>query len=250
MKKLLLLSTLIAFGFMVSAQIIYPQSKSEVKKYVPEYKMIEPASTGGQVPYRVGSSALLGKAGNLFTIIAGESNMIDYNADLNTLVFIHRNDNSVNGGDIGMYRYDISTDGGKTWALDRGVLNPTSDALLKRGRYPQVTIHNPAANTDPNNAHLVYAGTYHDGTNWTGIMSGVEKLDETGTTETLSDMTIQAFGGNTSIFTSLVPGKPGTYWTISKHTRQTFSSSKDSVSGFIIGTGTFSGTDVVWTYES
>ena len=96
-------------------------------------------SKSGGIPYSVpvvpaGKSnaasingVILGSSGNLYTIISSESNMVAANQDLNTIVFIHRNDPDFFGGDVGMYRFDVSMDGGATWSSNNGVLNPSAN---------------------------------------------------------------------------------------------------------------------------
>ena len=97
---------------------------------------------------RAVTTTQLGSAGNLFTILAGEVNRIAVNNDLNTVVFIHRTNPddfpNLPNDNVGQYRYDISTDGGATWSLDHGVLNPSGNQQTLAGRYPNTVIHNPA----------------------------------------------------------------------------------------------------------
>ncbi len=257
MKRILLLTTLIAFVYMVTAQTTFPKVKNSDARKLQTTNLVESgiqSSSGTHVPYRGGNTVALGTAGNLFTILNGESNMIDYDPALNSLIFIHRTDPTIHLPDnVGQYRYDLSTDGGLSWTIDHGILNPSGDANMLNGRFPQATFYNPIGNTDPNNAYIVYSGTYHTGSPngaWVGTFTGVEKLDGTGQTETINDTRAMPIGGNTIIGGALVPGKPGTFWTINKHTRLTFTSNVDSVTGLLIGEGTFTGADVSWTYDT
>src|SRR4051812_17094154 len=44
--------------------------------------------------------------------------------NLNTVIFTHRHNSNVFGGNSGNFRYDLSTNGGGTWNSNVGVLNP------------------------------------------------------------------------------------------------------------------------------
>jgi len=94
-------------------------------------------NTGSQ---RAVSVETLGTAGNLFTIINGEVKSICADDDLNTVVFAHRTnpDDTLPfpNENVGMYRYDVSYDGGATWTNDIGVLNPSASQDTLAGRYP------------------------------------------------------------------------------------------------------------------
>src|SRR4051812_12440291 len=81
-----------------------------------------------------------GSAANMLTIIGNNQNPIAADKNLNTIVFVHRNNNNVFGGNSGQLRYDISTNGGGSWTSNQGVLNPSTNSLA---RYPNVVIHNP-----------------------------------------------------------------------------------------------------------
>lgn len=125
----------------------------------------------------------LGSSGNWYTIIRGESNMISADNDLNSIVFIHRNDpNTLSEGNVSHYRLDISNDGGQSFNVNLGPLNPTGQATESatgvpnsRHRYPQARIMNPAGNTDPSTAYLFYCGATHNqegDSPWDGTVSG------------------------------------------------------------------------------
>lgn len=98
----------------------------------------------------------IGRASNLFTSIREEQNQVIANQDLNTIAFIHRQDVTLHGGGSAwnsILRYDISTDGGKTFTADVGMLNWD---LHNRTRNPQAAIYNPAGNNDPDSAKLIW----------------------------------------------------------------------------------------------
>src|SRR5206468_3344783 len=98
----------------------------------------------------------LGSASNIISIFSNRPNQIVVDNDLNTVIFIHRNDASIFGGISGYLRYDISTDNGNTWAVNQGVLNPNAVQGTNAGRYPQVGLYNPPGNPSIANAKLIY----------------------------------------------------------------------------------------------
>ncbi|MFA7273062.1 MAG: PKD domain-containing protein [Crocinitomicaceae bacterium] len=150
----------------------------------------------------------LGSASNLYTIGITESSAIAVDNDLNTVVFIHRNDAGAFGGHSGNLRYDISTDNGLNWTNNIGPVNPASVNGLNGARYPNVGIYNPAGNTNPNNAYLAYCAATTQSVSWSSHVTGVRKLDGTGNTEHYN----QALLSSTYIPRSMCKGVPGTFW--------------------------------------
>src|SRR5688500_12514870 len=73
-----------------------------------------------------GSPISGGSATNMFTLIDNGTSSIAANKALNTITFIHRNNAATFGGSSGNLRFDYSTDGGTTWTLDQGVINPVN----------------------------------------------------------------------------------------------------------------------------
>ncbi|MGJ8661095.1 MAG: PKD domain-containing protein, partial [Bacteroidota bacterium] len=182
----------------------------------------------------------LGGASNMYSIGIVESNTIAVDNDLNTVLFVHRNDDIQFGGHSGQLRYDISTDNGINWNRNQGVLNPNSVNGTNAARYPNVGIYNPAGNTIPNNAYLSYLAPTVAAT-WSAHVSGVRKLDGTGNTENYN----QAMLSYTYIPRSMCKGAPGTYWAV------------DAVyngaifTGYRILKGVWNGTnDVVWSQNA
>ncbi len=162
------------------------------------------------------NSVQIGTSSNVYTFIRGESNQIIVNQDLNTVIFIHRNDASVFGGESAQFRYDISTNGGISWTTDIGVLNPsgTNAPGGPAGRYPQVAIYNPIGNTDPDSSYLTYLSAYHSaGVNpdiWDGTITGVARLDGASTTWTETNTLLN--GGDVLIPNGFCKGASGVYW--------------------------------------
>jgi len=155
------------------------------------------------------STDIVGSASNMYSIGLGESSAIAVNNDLNTVLFIHRNNDGLFGGHSGQLRYDISTNDGVSWTSNLGILNPLSVNGTNAARYPNVAIHNPVGNTIPNNAYLTYLAPTVAAT-WASHVSGVRKLDGTGNTENYNQASIT----NTLIPRSVCKGAPGIYWGI------------------------------------
>ncbi len=178
---------------------------------------------GGNQPQqgsgRAVNSQLIGTSGNAFGTLSSEVNNLDIINELNTVVFIHRNDPATNGQTTSQYRYAISTNGGQTFTTQVGPLNPSATGIAGgvNARYPNCVIRNPAGNTNINNAWLVYLGSWHNGNGtgneiWEGITTGVSKLDGalTGATEH-NDIVNNS---NVTITYSLCRGLPGEYWAV------------------------------------
>lgn len=172
------------------------------------------SSTGGS---RAVTTTTLGSAGNMFTILDGSINRVAANNAINSVVFIHRADPTVfPSTNVGQYQYDLSTDGGATWATNFGVLNPSGNNQTTAGRYPNVTIHNPQGNTTAANAFLGYFGSWlpfaATGSDWDGYFSGVAQLNNQSSTFT---ETISA-PNNSEVYIArgLCNGIPGVFWNV------------------------------------
>lgn len=156
-----------------------------------------------------GTPYTLGSAFNSLTHIKNSTNPVAVDKNLNTVVYLHRHNPNVFGGNSGNLRYDISTTGGTSWSTNVGVLNPVSSSYA---RYPNVAIYNPTGNTNPQNAYVGYiAATINTGTSaWNGNVTGVRQLNGSGNTEFYN----QPSGGGNLIPTSMVKGAPGTFWAV------------------------------------
>lgn len=102
-------------------------------------------------PIQIGSSA------NLFSVLLNGQNQVSYDQDLNTVTFVHRNYQG-NGTNSGTLNFDISTNGGFSWSIDRGPFNPNYTAnapTIGACRYPSASIYNPVGNTDTTKAYIV-----------------------------------------------------------------------------------------------
>jgi|GEM_PF-240904 hypothetical protein len=154
------------------------------------------------------SPIALGSANNVYTIMSTDQNQVVADNDLGTVAFIHRNNATAFGGSSGNLRYDISVDGGATFTNDVGPINPL---LTRPARYPNVTIHNPAGNTNPSAAKIVgYAATLNSAPDWDGHLAVTADLGSnppTNNTENYVNLTSGSY-----IPWSLNAGLPGEYW--------------------------------------
>jgi hypothetical protein len=184
-----------------------------------------------------GSPTYVGTATNMFTLIRNGTSSIAASKTLNTIAFIHRNNVSSFGGSSGNLRFDYSTDGGVTWTLNQGIINPVNSSYA---RYPNITIYNPSANTNTANAYISYmAPTINSVSSaWNGEVTGVSQLNASGVTETYNQNGI----GTTWQAGSLVNGAPGVFWAMDAVV-------PSSLTGFNVYKGTWNSTssDIVWS---
>jgi hypothetical protein len=189
------------------------------------------------------TSSTVGSSSNSYTNSFGATNSVAVDKDLNSVVFIHRNNTAVYGGDSGELRYDISTDGGNSWTSDLGVLNASNGATTP-ARFPQACIYNPTGNTNPINAYLSYfAVNLGSNGSWDGAVNGVRKLNGTGNTENYNQA-----GAINAIPTSMVKGAPGVFWSIvPSYNGNIFMGAKVSSIKILKGTWNNSTQDVQWS---
>ncbi len=177
---------------------------------------MQPHSTpvGGS---RAVTSTTLGSSSSIYSILDGAVNRVAANNATNAVVFIHRSNPSVFPTiNSAQYQYDLSTDGGATWATNFGPLNPTSSNTGNAARYPNVTIHNPQGNTTAANAYLGYFGSFipfsSTGADWDGYFSGVARLNNQSSTFTETVSTPN--NSNVYIARGLCNGTPGVFWNV------------------------------------
>jgi hypothetical protein len=182
------------------------------------------------------TSTLIGSATNMFTHIRNSTNPVAADRNLNTIVFAHRNNSGIFGGNSGQLRYDVSTNAGATWSLDIGVLNPLTTNL---GRYPNVTIYNPSLNINPASAYVAYmAATISSVSSaWNGLVTGATALGTAAGTENYN----QPAPPPQLIPHSVVKGAPGVFWAADILYNGTYN-------GFVIYKGVWSNgaSDIVW----
>lgn len=193
--------------------------------------------SGSMLYSQCATTAAGGSASNMFTQIRNSTNPVVADKNLNTVVFIHRNNAGAYGGNSGHLRYDVSVNGGLTWTNDQGVLNPVNSNLA---RYPNITIHNPTANVNPANAYISYMAATINSVNstWNGLVSGVRQLSGAGNTENYNQPVLSP----QLIPHSTVKGAPGVYWAIDA----LFNGA--TITGFAIYKGTWNpgSNDIVW----
>jgi hypothetical protein len=174
----------------------------------------------------------------MYTQIRNSTNPVAADKNLNTVVFIHRNNAGAFGGNSGHLRYDVSVNGGLSWTNDQGLLNPVNSSLA---RYPNVTIHNPSANINPANAYIGYMAATINSLNstWNGVVSGVRQLSGAGNTENYNQPVLNP----QLIPHSIVKGAPGVYWSIDA----LFNGS--TITGFAVYKGVWNtlSNDIVWS---
>lgn len=101
----------------------------------------------------------IGTAYNLFTILLDGQNQVSYHPDINSVSFVHRQNNGTSGGSGGV-SFDLSTDGGATWSSNT-ILTPDYNAgssPVTGNRYPSAALYNIPGNTDPDLAFIVANG--------------------------------------------------------------------------------------------
>ncbi len=233
MRSACIFILMLGMSFMLNAQtnnVVHYKMK-DLQSLREDYRNPNPAplhqthsflkkQLNGNLPLSGGSRAVttvpIGSAGNLYTILAGEINRIAANNDLNTVVFIHRSDPTFFPNDnIGQYRYDVSENGGASWTLNQGVLNPKGNQQTLAGRFPNAAIYNPTGNTNPDNAYLSYLGTwlpFDAGGSWDGLFTGVARLDND--TSTFTENVSTPNNSNLSIAAGLCNGAPGVFWAV------------------------------------
>lgn len=193
MKKLLLIAT----ALVISAGLTAQKSPAKLKPGVPvvsnqifkidEASIVQKPSIVSLIErpvYRSTSDITvldIGISANAYGLYNGGRTALWSDPITNTVAFSHRM--AVNPGS-GYLAYDISKDGGNTWANNNQVFNPTAGGTAN-ARYPQGLIYNPAGNTDPDNAYYTFFAPTLDGSNgtagsWGGYCGGTVKLDGTG----------------------------------------------------------------------
>lgn len=117
----------------------------------------------------------IGSSANYYTYANNGQKQIGVLNDLNAVSFVFRNNPNVTGaGNSGHLRYNVSSDGGITWAVPFtgagiGVINPTQTVLA---RYPDAFLFAPASGAATTNTRLGVLGTAMNssGTAFTGFL--------------------------------------------------------------------------------
>ncbi len=188
---------------------------------------------------------LIGSAGNLLTVLNSSSHCLISDSVINTVLFVHRNDQSAqccSGGNanVAQYRYDWSKDGGANWITNVGVLNPTADNVTICSRYPQAMIDREPTQTVADSTYFLYDGTWHNGATpisvWQGNYQGVAQLGGPSSTYTESRDVVN--NAQVEIFESMTRGIPYHYFNITRDYIQT-STTTAQVNGLVLERGIY-----------
>ena len=259
MKKLVLLSLvslMVTFAWATdpSKPIQKPVPNKFGTKTAPSNRTRNNTPRSGQRSAAL-QKVMIGKAGNVLSVLNANCHQIDVDSALNTVLFIHRSD-TVTGyaaANVAQYRYDLSTNGGSTWNINIGPLNPTADNITINGRYPQAALR-----VDPNNpttldsARIVYNGSWHNGGTsnvWQGQYYGVGELSGNASTYTEHHEIVN--NANVSIATGMVQSTPGHFWNINMN-YTALTSTTDTIRGIILERGVWSDSaqEILWTYQN
>ncbi|MBL8001723.1 MAG: T9SS type A sorting domain-containing protein [Flavobacteriales bacterium] len=217
MKKIYL--SLLAVGAFAGANAQQMVPHRTQHKLIDNQAQQAPVASKGNKGSNKAASVALANAQNMYTVLLSGQSQVAYNPDVNSVVFVHRQNAADNGGvgGSGTIRFDVSTDGGATFTLNKlltpGIFNNTA-APVTGGRYPNITIYNPAGNTDPANAYAVSSGVTLNSVNpgqWGIIQASSAKFDGSNNV----DAYIDVYGDNTTFHTYNLQSTPdGTLWSL------------------------------------
>lgn len=156
-----------------------------------------------------GVNSQISTANNMYGIIDNRNNPVVVDKDLNTVVFVHRQNTATFGGNSGNLRFDFSTNGGASWTSNIGPLNPTSTS---HARYPNAVLYNPSGNTNPSNAYIGYLGITINPSSggFNGVVSGAGLLGGGGISENYNLPSAPSYFKPMAT----VKGAPGVFWAI------------------------------------
>ena len=202
MKKYLLLASVAAFAISANAQ---DRSKAAYHgtngaERIDQESNNAPIKVNEIPTEKAASTVMLGTSYNVFSILGDRQNQVVYNADINTVGFVHRQNDGGAGGS-GVISFDYSTDGGATWTINPFQLTPGLGGG-NGNRYPNITMYNPAANTDPANAYVVatgpqlQTGVTSAANGWGGTFRSSAMLNGTNPDEQYTNLSTDAVGDN------------------------------------------------------
>ncbi len=195
MKKILLLVLALGVAYGATAQKAYKAVSTHLPKN--EVLMEPPASSVSPVVGQETDDSFtttlngrdatfikIGSAGNAYGFYGDPRTYVWADPTINSVVYTHRMLGGTELQGNSRISYDVSTDGGTTWATNVQVYTPLGEGTpypQAAGRYPQGAIINPEDNTDPANAFYTYFIATLDNTNgsWGGYGYGVNPLTET-----------------------------------------------------------------------
>jgi hypothetical protein len=199
MKRSLLITLALGAAVTVNAQEAMKKvTKLEAINNGAKLTGVQPRSyqrAGNSTMFTAGCETTLGSSANSFTAINGGRSNLVYNADLNTIAFIHRGNPAGGvGTNSGQYYWDYSSDGGSTWNINQGpVYTPVNS---NNGRYPMGVIYNPSGNTNPANAWVAGFGTCTNGSGWISQPHCTSKLDGSSANQETQDFVQGGFMGD------------------------------------------------------
>lgn len=211
---------------------------------------------------KMASTINLGTSFNIFSILGDRQNQVVYNPDINTVAFVHRQNDGGPGGAqaSGIISFDYSTDGGANWTINKFQTTPTGGGSAWDGnRYPNMGIYNPTSNTDTSNAYFVQAGpglevlpSHNDrgwATTWrSSFMIDGSNLDETYDTNTFSTAGDPNEWGTAGLYVT----SQGTAWYVSTNSNNSGTATQnpnglldttDNYSKYFIVRGDFNSTN-------
>jgi hypothetical protein len=255
MKKIVLLALV---SFMTTCLWAAEPISKTLHKAIAGPKAVSSRVTRNNKPKSLRSGPIttvpLGKAGNVLSVLDANCHQIDVDSALNTVIFIHRSDTVFGTSyNVAQYRYDISTNGGTSWNVNIGPLNPIADNITINGRYPEAVLRpDTSYPNNPDSAWIVYNGSWHNGgttDRWQGQFYGVGRLDGDKSTFTQHDEIVN--GANVEISTSMIESAPGNYWNLNLN-YTALSTALDTIRGIIIEHGLWndSAGEVIWTYTN
>ena len=176
MRKVVLFGLALALSASVVAQT---NLRSAVKhtndlKKQKEVSKDDPAVAGPTIPWNrpnvtvpKGTSDLtlvpLFSSVNVYSVLLGTQNALDYNQDINTVMFSARGGGNV-GTTVGTSNDIVTAMSNDGISFLASVSAPGTTA--ERYRYPSGVLYNPAGNTDPNNAFKLFQAPITSGSGW------------------------------------------------------------------------------------
>lgn len=149
-------------------------------------------------------------SGSGYTMLNSNSNSISYDSETELMIYIHQQNHISGGGNSGVFKISSSKDKGNSWTMNMGPLYGNSSNLAS-GRHPMAAIYNPAGNTIPDSAFVVFLGSMLNviPNQYTGAVGGVYQLGSGYSTEYKMDLTSTNYPG---AFGGLCQGKRGTFF--------------------------------------
>ncbi len=259
MKKYLLLASAAIFAMSANAQdkssVVYRDGSSQAKIDNESDNLLTKPNT---TPNAKAASVIgLGTSYYVYTILGDRQNQVVYNKDINTVGFVHRQNDGLAGGS-GIVSFDYSTDGGATWTVNPFALTPNLGGG-NGNRYPNITMYNPSANTDPTNAYVVVTGPQlmnsasAAANGWAGSFRASAKLDGTNLNEQYKHLSKDINGDNNEwAAAGLYTNPNGDVFDVSTNINLDSGTDpvRDQYSKYYINKGVFNQDSLVWTADT